>query len=352
MDYSRYTDCPPRAPLGKADAPYGSFDHIVLLLARIADFAVRDRKRKLKVEKSSMGSPLDSERRRSSASNNASATPPPNVFSSRGMSNSPSSTTSHAYDSIDLNIASANALQEWNSIKAALDFVATSLGPYFQPLDAEYQPPSNTPFGPALLYRSWDISVFWANYNMAMIAALRNHPHMPPAAHVAAAAAAEQTKPYAYSIGRIAASIQTPPEDRPLDPKMGAAMIDLVIPQFFAGIQYTDPSHRAWLVERYFETNRRSGWATASIIAEGCQSGWIRAAEAGRGPPHVRVRKATFSDFRIGRYEGSQVEASKQGLSEWDAENDRKFVRTKASARVHWAIGLMGTEEDVPEESD
>jgi hypothetical protein len=66
----------------------------------------------------------------------------------------------------------------------------------------------------------------------------------------------------------------------------------------------------------------------------------------------VRVRKATFSDFRIGRYEGSQVEASKQGLSEWDAENDRKFVRTKASARVHWAIGLMGTEEDVPEESD
>jgi len=352
MDYSRYTDCPPRAPLGKADAPYGSFDHIVLLMARIADFAVRDRKRKLKVEKMNMGSPLDGGRRTSSASNNASATPPPNMFSQRGMSNSPSSTTSHSFDSIDLNIASANALQEWNSIKAALDFVANSLGPYFQPLDAEYQPTSNTPFGPALLYRSWDISVFWANYNMAMIAALRNHPHMPPAAHVAAAAAAEQTKPYAYSIGRIAASIQTPPEDRPLDPKMGAAMIDLVIPQFFAGIQYTEGSHRAWLVERYFETTRRSGWATASIIAEGCQSGWIRAAEAGRGPPHVRVSKATFNDFRIGRYGEGQVEASKQGLSEWDAENDRKFVRTKASARVHWAIGLMGTEEDVPEEED
>ncbi|KAH0289980.1 hypothetical protein KCU62_g3897, partial [Aureobasidium sp. EXF-3399] len=351
MDYSRFTDCPPRAPLGRADAPYGSFDHIVLLLARIADFAVRDRKRKLKVEKMNMGSPLDNGRRTSNASNNPSATPPPNMFSSRGISQSPSSTTSHAYDSIDLNLAFANALQEWNSIKAALDFVATSLGPYFQPLDAEYQPPSNTPFGPALLYRSWDISVFWANYNMAMIAALRNHPNMPPAAHVAAAAAAEQTKPYAYSIGRIAASIQTPPEDRPLDPKMGAAMIDLVIPQFFAGIQYTDASHRAWLVERYFETNRRSGWATASIIAEGCQSGWIRAAEAGRGPPHVRVRKATFSDFRIGRYGDSQVEASKQ-ISELDAENDRKFVRTKASARVHWAIGLMGTEEDVPEEED
>ncbi|CAD0088318.1 unnamed protein product [Aureobasidium mustum] len=335
-----------------ADAPYGSFDHVVLLLARIADFAVRDRKRKLKVEKSSMGSPLDNGRRTSSASNNASATPPPNMFSSRGVSHSPASTASHTYDSIDLNLATANALQEWNSIKAALDFVASSLGPYFQPLDAEYQPQIHTPFGPALVYRSYDISAFWATYNMAMIAALRNHPNMPPAAHVAAAAAAEQTKPYAFSIGRISAGMQTSPEDQPLDPRMAAAMIDMVIPQFFAGIQYTDASQRAYLVERYFETDRRIGWATASIIAEGCQSGWIRAADAGRGPPHVRVSKATFSDFRIGRYGNAQAQASKQRLSEWDAENDRKFVKTKTSARVHWAIGLMGTEEDVPEESD
>lgn len=352
MDYSRWTDCPPRAPLGKPEAPYGSLDHVMLLLARVADFAVRDRKRKLKVEKSSMGSPLDSGRRTSSASNNASATPS-DMFSSRGVSHSPSSTASHTYDSIDLNLATATAIQEWNSIKAALDFVASSLGPYFQPLDAEYGPPLNTPFGPALVYRSYDISALWATYNMAMIAALRNHPNMPPAAHVAAAAAAEQTKPYAYAIGRISAGMQTPPEDNPLDPRMAAAMIDMVIPQFFAGIQYTDASHRAFLVERYFETDRRIGWATASIIAEGCQSGWIRAADAGRGPPHVRVSKATFSDFRIGRYGNyAQAQASKQRLSEWDAENDRKFVKTKTSARVHWAIGLMGTEEDVPEESD
>lgn len=349
MDYSRFTDCPPRAPLGRADAPYGSFDHVVLLLARIAEFAVKDRKRKLKVEKSSMGSPQDGGRRASATSSTAAATPP-NMFSSRKSSHSPASTASHAYDSIDLSMATANAFQEWNSIKEALDFVAHSLGPYFQPLDAEYQPPLPTPFGPALIYRSWDLSVFWTTYNMAMIAALRAHPNMPPAAHVAAAAAAEQTRPFAMAIGRIGAGITVPPPDRHLDPRMGAAMIDMIIPLFFAGIQYTDSSHRAWLVERLFETNRRTGWATASIIAEGCQAGWIRAAEAGRGPPHVRVRKATFSDFRIGRYgEGAHVEAK---VSELDAENDRKFVRTKASARVHWAIGLMGTEEDVPEESD
>jgi hypothetical protein len=354
MDYSRYTDCPPRAPLGQADAPYGSFDHIVLLLARVAEFAVRDRKRKVKVERSATGSP-DAGRRTSTASdsNRASATPP-NVFSTRQASNSPSSTASHVYDSIDLSMAYADALQEWNSIKDALDYVAASLGPYFQPLDTEYQLPLHTPFGPALIYRSWDLSVLWTTYNMCMIAALRSHPSMPPAAHVAAAAAAAQTKPYAYTIGRIAAGITVPPPDVPLDPKMGAAMVDMIIPLFFAGIQYTEASHRAWLVERLFETNRRVGWATAAIIAEGCQSGWIRAAEAGRGPPHVRVHTATFSDFRIGRYGHSQEEANRQRqrLSELDAENDRKFVRTKASARVHWAVGLMGTEEDIPEDEE
>src|ERR1700761_4999294 len=49
LDYSRWANCPPRAPLGKADAVYGSFDHLILLLGRIADFAARDRVRKLKV---------------------------------------------------------------------------------------------------------------------------------------------------------------------------------------------------------------------------------------------------------------------------------------------------------------
>ncbi|KAF2877370.1 hypothetical protein BDV95DRAFT_601776 [Massariosphaeria phaeospora] len=47
-DYRKWSDCPPRAPIGRADALYGSNDHIILLLGRIADFTYRDRERKLK----------------------------------------------------------------------------------------------------------------------------------------------------------------------------------------------------------------------------------------------------------------------------------------------------------------
>lgn len=43
----RWDAVPPRAGLGKADAIYGSWDHLVLLMARMMDFGYRDRKRKL-----------------------------------------------------------------------------------------------------------------------------------------------------------------------------------------------------------------------------------------------------------------------------------------------------------------
>src|ERR1700753_13407 len=49
MDYSRWGDCPPRAPIGKADAVFATHDHFLLLLGRIADFAAKDRDRKIKV---------------------------------------------------------------------------------------------------------------------------------------------------------------------------------------------------------------------------------------------------------------------------------------------------------------
>jgi len=46
--YRKWSDCPPRAPLGRSDALFGSHDHVILLLGRIADFTVQDRKRKLR----------------------------------------------------------------------------------------------------------------------------------------------------------------------------------------------------------------------------------------------------------------------------------------------------------------
>ncbi|KAJ5210968.1 hypothetical protein N7472_001107 [Penicillium cf. griseofulvum] len=51
MPYSQWGQCPPRAGIGRLDAIYGSADHLWLLLARVTDFAFRDRKRKLRTLK-------------------------------------------------------------------------------------------------------------------------------------------------------------------------------------------------------------------------------------------------------------------------------------------------------------
>ncbi|KAL1987300.1 hypothetical protein VTN96DRAFT_4328 [Rasamsonia emersonii] len=48
LPFDRWGQCPPRGGLGRLDALYGSFDHMILLLARLVDFGYRDRKRKLK----------------------------------------------------------------------------------------------------------------------------------------------------------------------------------------------------------------------------------------------------------------------------------------------------------------
>ncbi|KAE8400724.1 hypothetical protein BDV37DRAFT_274219 [Aspergillus pseudonomiae] len=47
MPSSQWGQCPPRAGLGRLDAIYGSADHLWLLLARVTNFGIRDRKRKI-----------------------------------------------------------------------------------------------------------------------------------------------------------------------------------------------------------------------------------------------------------------------------------------------------------------
>ncbi|GAB7354266.1 hypothetical protein MBLNU459_g4797t2 [Dothideomycetes sp. NU459] len=382
MDYARFTDCPPRAPLNKADAVHGTVDHLVLLLARIADFAVRDRKRKLKVMENNgnIWKPPASMRGGRSPSNQATpgvvaqagspGVPPPQPLFF-GMAPPPAGGThmppsyQPAYDDsttgasqqqpqthypINLELATDNALSEWDQIFAALGLLADHLGLHFQPLGPEYQQPVETPFGTALVYRSWDISCFWAMYYMAVIIAHRSHPHMPPAAHMAAGVAVAQTRDAAARLGQIAAGVAMPPPDRPLNPNLGAAMCDLSVPLFFSGIQYADAAQRAWLVDRLFQVDRRTGWATAALIAEGIQTAWVKAAAAGRGPPYVRVARPNVRDDRIGHYLTQDYKVVDfQGQPEPPEESDtsRRNVPTKAAARLHWAIGIIGGEDDL-----
>lgn len=248
-------------------------------------------------------------------------------------------------DPIDLEAATAAALEEWSQINAAIHVFGSNLGPHFQPLSEEYHQPLATPFGNALQYRSYDIGVIWALYNMAKIIIIRSHPAMPPASIMAAGVAASQTAQFANEIGRIVAGVVPPPSSEPISPPMAAALIACCMPMFFAGIQYTDAAQRAWLIPRILDIEHRTGFASAGLIAYGCETAWEKMGAAGRGPPYTPLRKKDHEDDRIaGRV--ININDSTQPLRKGDF-SDRRYIFQNAGTRVHWALGLLGAEKDL-----
>lgn len=225
-----------------------------------------------------------------------------------------------------------------------------------------------TPFGPTLLYRSYDIGILWALLHLAQILLLRSHPGMPPAAMVAAQVCAPATQPYAILIGRIAAGLSLPmTEDTPLTPSLGAALIESTMSLFFAGVQYQDTAQRDWLVTRLLEIDRRTGWASAAVIARSCETSWQKAAELGRGPPYSRRRTRQFGEdgpvaldadgSGEGGWGGEKVfgNASERRGSErhermpreqWESQ-DKRFVVKYRTGFVPWAMNVLATEEDL-----
>ncbi|KAF1811921.1 hypothetical protein P152DRAFT_381794, partial [Eremomyces bilateralis CBS 781.70] len=327
MSYDKWTDCPPRAKLGKA-AVYGTHDHLILLLGRISDFAARDRPRKTRQLQAfgpqwkTPGPPPGMGRggppsgmagrpgqNQPSVDPNAFPAGPrfiprppragPSSPSSRSDASHSSSTSSKkARDIADLPAATAAALEEWNSILKALTVFEMELGPNFQPLSPEFAPTVHTPFGPAMQYRSFDRAVVWGLYHMCHLILQRSHPTMPPAAMMAAAVSGHQTAQRAQEIGRVAAGIidsaggmgstnLSGAPHAPLNPSLGAAIYEITVPLFFAGIQFMDPSQREWLVDRVLMIHRRTGFQSAGAIAMGCESAWENAALRG-GPPYTR----------------------------------------------------------------
>ncbi|KAF2864469.1 hypothetical protein K470DRAFT_208460 [Piedraia hortae CBS 480.64] len=335
LDYSRWGECPPRAAIGRADAVHGSFDHLTLLLGRIADFASRDRARKRR-QWQLKGSPW-----------NTTAGPSPQHVSMpaaygsirdlhAGRNPSPSADMASATPA-EVEVATRIALEDHASLRAALDRFAASLGEAFQPLTSEYQPEMPTPFGPALFYRSYDIGCLWALYNMALIITLRLHPSMPPATHVAAGLAARDTEEYALRIGQISAGIALDRTGQPTNPVLSAALCESAMPTFFAAIQYCDASQRHFTIQRLVNIARRTGWGSVELIAHGIETAWIKAAQAGKGPPYKRFTKnAKSEDIRL------------NGTSEVPdlAHIPNKGTEKRAVARLFWAMGVVSTEAD------
>ncbi|KAF1832553.1 hypothetical protein BDW02DRAFT_422751 [Decorospora gaudefroyi] len=428
--FRKWSDCPPRAPLGHTDALYGSQDHLLLLLARVADFTARDRERKLhQVDADggwrprpgmpgfgSMGPPPSHQRGQpptpttpssstpymqgppsgwkgppppgfgpssippgqpSQARQPPSATPnfygmapapePPPILSSYDNPNyKHSPPTSHMPHPRHANLPALyeTALSEWEAISDAHAHVTNVLErtDSFAPLPGDLYPPAPggsqdngnaTPFGPAIIHRSYDISVIWTLLHLAKIILIRAHPAMPPAAQMAAGVATAATAPYCQLIGRINAGMQIPVSAN-LSPFLGAVLVESTMPLFFAGITFSDAAQREWLVTRLMEIDKRTGWASAGIIARGCEKAWETAAEMGRGPPYERrlsqIRKEEEEEMETGDNVQGRDEGRAEGMGgrreEQGGVGETRFVVKRP---LTFAMNLLGTEEDLRE---
>jgi hypothetical protein len=376
--------------MGRIDAIYGTHDHLFLIFGRIADFSAKDRARKLKVMEANGGQwrpapgmamgPPGGQPSPSNASQNGFSGPPsdqrPPPQKPTGSTTSPtfygmapmptnvhmpssyamntstppnqSPTRSEPIDK-DLPTATELALVEWSEMYTALANLEAHFGFGFQPLPADLHPTQSTPFGPPLMYPSYDIAVLWALYYAAHIVALRSHPHMPPAAMVAAGVGAGQTAYYAILIGRIASGMMPHPLGQPLNPSLGATLCEVTLALFFAGVQYRDPQQRSWLVTRIRELEALTGWASVGMIAQGCETAWEKAWLSGRGPPYTRTAPQWHSGTP-GTF-GKQREKPGPKDDEFEPEGENQGSReTNPGWRVQFAMGLLSSEDDVEAE--
>ncbi|KAK7188258.1 C6 finger domain-containing protein [Paraphaeosphaeria sporulosa] len=424
--FRKWSNCPPRAPLGRPDAVFGTHDHVVLLIARIADFAVRDRPRKLKQVEANGGqwrpSPNmpggmptgpPSAAAGPSGSSNTPATPmspPPQLHGTPGSMSTPvaeqgsgpqqghrprapppmpafygmaptqgpsalprsyatpegfayeqSPTTSNTPHPkfADLPAALAAAEEEWQEMSRAHATIASTLtnNEAFSPLSDDLYPVAPggnmTPFGPALVHRSYDISTIWTMLHLSKILLIRSHPAMPPAATIAAGVAAATTKPYAMLIGRVSAGMQVPAsDDIPLSPFLGAALIETTMALFFAGVQYQEPPQRAWLIKRLLSIDRRTGWASAAVIARACETSWERAAEAGRGPRYEGRKTRPYGEDGPIVLDGEGDEGGWGGGGVvrgrvFTVISDDARYTAMGSVRVPWAKNVLASEEEL-----
>ena len=254
-----------------------------------------------------------------------------------GQASSPASSSE---DEIELEAATAEADDEWKEIKRAFQVFEDSLGPAFRPLPSDLVQPLSTPFGPASYYKSTAVACIWAHYYMAHIILHRVHPDMPPAAMMAVGVAARQTSRFANELGRICAGLFPGVPNAPVSPSLGGGLIECSMPLFFAGVQYQDAAQRGWVVSKLQTIARVTGWETSLAIASGCESSWERAGLAGKGPPYSRTMDRMAKDDRIAGRRPSDSKPPKDIA-------DRRFVTVNAGTRVHWAIGILGVEEDL-----
>lgn len=278
LDYSEWSRCPPRAPLGRVDAVYGSADHLVMLMGRIAAFAAKDRVRKVRDAPSQFPVPFYG-----MAPPFGAAKMP---FSYRNMDLEPEP-QEHTADGAPQTKHKIGSLEEWDEIFEICDIFRKRLGPQFEPTATGQE----TPFGPAHVFATHEIGALWITYYQAMLILLRSHPDLPAAAQVAALVAARDTEFCANEIGRIAAGIDPLSDSAERDDSFTSSFHETTCPLFFAGIQFQDLPRRRWTVLRLLQIAQLHGSRTAAVCASGCESAWEQAAMVGQGPPYQRISR-------------------------------------------------------------
>ncbi|KAL1836406.1 hypothetical protein VTJ49DRAFT_5172 [Mycothermus thermophilus] len=349
MEWQEWTQCTPRGPFGKIDSIHGTFDMCMLLLGRLADFASRDLARKRRAWKS--GPPGGGPPGMGMGMGRGSTPPFAGLMPTSGRVSVPrgfsppreSSPSNDSVEDMDFDASTARALREWEEIRQAFEVFRARLGPDFEPMGPDYAPREMTPFGPALMYRTYSIAGVWMNYYMGLIVLYRSHPSMPPLAVAAAGMSAHQTGKWANEIARIAAGLH---EDTThvsaVSTLVGAAFIESSFPLFVAGVQFQDIDQRHWMVLRLRDVARLTGWQSALQIVDGCETAWTKAAEMGRGPPYHSPPELgpLFKDSVWNRPRRIERRA-------WDIEARERGLMLATTEQTHYALGLLSVEKDL-----
>lgn len=89
------------------------------------------------------------------------------------------------------------------------------------------------------------------------------------------------------------------------------------------------------------DITRLTGWQSARQIAVGCESMWIKTAQMGRGPPYER--SVYFDvDSNVNWDTSRRIERRI-----YEADRGAKRVVVARADRAHYALGLLGVEEDM-----
>ncbi|KAG6102199.1 hypothetical protein E4U30_007710 [Claviceps sp. LM220 group G6] len=342
MEYEEWTQCPPRAPLSSLDAIYGTYDHLILLLGRLASFASKDLSRKRKEFRSKGGG---------SFKGGSSPSQFPGIVPTLGRFHAPmgfAASTTYFDDSDspgDTASPESNEMAEqtWEGIRQAFETFENHLDARFKPLSSEFAERRDTPFGTALQFRTYSVAGIWMNYYMGLIHLYRSRPNMPPAAMQAAGMAAPSTAGYAIQIGRIAAGLTDDlSSKRDISTTLAAALIESSFCLFVAAVQLQDNSQRCWVIQRVFDVVRLTGWQTARKIAVGCESAWIKVAQLGHGPQYRRPRHLEDVPQSV----WMNPRKLDQRLREFEKTEDTRLV-LRQSEQTSFALGLLCVEQDL-----